>query len=95
MVPAIPAAAVLGLHPVASGAIAQGGLKALPALLMDRMGAGLASDHQRALQYTRSAPGLAAALIGMKQAAHVAENAALCRVPPLGPQALAGLFRRT
>ncbi|MSO93420.1 MAG: aldo/keto reductase [Rhodospirillales bacterium] len=94
LVPAIPAAAVLGLHPVASGSIAQGGLKALPVWIADRMGKDFASDHQRALQYTRSAPGLAAALIGMKQPAHVQENVALAKVPPLGPQAFAGLFRR-
>lgn len=92
--PAVEAAIRLGIHPIASAAISQAGLKALPALLVERLGADLASDFQRALQYSRSAPGLLAALIGMKEPAHVAENTALCRVPPLPATRFAGLFGR-
>lgn len=92
--PAVAAAVRLGIHPIASAAIAQAGLEALPPVLVERLGANLTSDFQRALQYTRSAPGLLSALIGMKEPAHVAENTALCRVPPLPAPRFAGLFGR-
>lgn len=94
LVPAIPAARVLGLHPVASGAIAQGGIKALPAWLGERIGKDFTSDFQRGLQYTRSAPGLAAALIGMKQARHVQENTALAKAPPIAADVFQSLLKR-
>jgi aryl-alcohol dehydrogenase-like predicted oxidoreductase len=83
VLPAIPAAGRLGLHAVASAAIAQAQLKEIPAPLKERLGPGLASGYQQALQFTRSAPGLVAALVGMKQPAHVAENLSLVGVPPL------------
>jgi len=44
---------------------------------------GLQTDAQRALQFARSAPGIACALVGMKTPAHVDENAALANVAPL------------
>ncbi len=44
---------------------------------------GLKTDAQRCLQFARSTPGVTAPLCGMKDVAHVDENAALCAVPPL------------
>jgi aryl-alcohol dehydrogenase-like predicted oxidoreductase len=90
VLPAIPAAGRLGLHAVASAAIAQAQLKEIPAPLKERLGPGLASGYQQALQFTRSAPGLVTALVGMKQPAHVAENLSLVGVPPLSAADFAG-----
>lgn len=43
----------------------------------------LATDAQRAIQFTRSAPGVATALVGMSRLEHVDENMATANVPPL------------
>jgi len=48
---------------------------------------GLETDAQRAIQYTRSTQGIAVALVGMSNAAHVAENLGVARVPPLDEEA--------
>ena len=50
-------------------------------------------DAQRALQFTRSTPGIAVALVGMSQVRHVEENLALAAVPPLTEAQYTGLFR--
>jgi aryl-alcohol dehydrogenase-like predicted oxidoreductase len=83
MLPAIPAARKLDIYPIISGSIAQGNINALPQSWNDQIGEGYTSDKQRALQITRSAPGIASALIGMKQPEHVSENLALGALPPL------------
>ncbi len=44
---------------------------------------GLVTDAQRAIQFTRSTPAIASALVGMGDRAHVEENLAVARVPPL------------
>ena len=43
---------------------------------------GLKTDALRCLQFVRSVPGVTAPLCGMKDLAHVEENASLCGVPP-------------
>ncbi len=43
---------------------------------------GLTTDAQRAIQFTRSAPGITTALIGMSQTAHVEENLRLAQMNP-------------
>jgi aryl-alcohol dehydrogenase-like predicted oxidoreductase len=93
VVPAIPAARALGLEVVASGAIAQARFGALPAKLTARLGATLVDNAPRALQYTRSAPGVLTALVGMKQPTHVAANLALVGIAPLGAAAFDSLFK--
>ena len=50
-----------------------------------KLGDGFSSDAQRALNITRSAPGIACALVGMKQTAHIKENLRLCSFPLLEP----------
>jgi aryl-alcohol dehydrogenase-like predicted oxidoreductase len=42
----------------------------------------LTTDAQRAIQFTRSAPGVATALVGMSRVEHVDENIAASKVPP-------------
>jgi aryl-alcohol dehydrogenase-like predicted oxidoreductase len=42
---------------------------------------GAQTDAQRAIQYVRSTPGIAVALVGMSQPAHVRENLGLATVP--------------
>ena len=43
---------------------------------------GLHSDAQRAIQFTRSTPGITHGLVGMKSIAHVEHNLELIKVPP-------------
>ena len=38
---------------------------------------------QFGLQFSRSVPGAATALVGMKQEKHVSENLKLCKIPPI------------
>jgi aryl-alcohol dehydrogenase-like predicted oxidoreductase len=77
---------------VTSASILQGRLaRGLPASLGESF-PGLTSDAQRALQFTRSAPGVTTALVGMSRVEHVRENLALVAAPP-APQAFASLFQ--
>lgn len=72
----------LGIYAMASASIYQGQLtRGLPAVLGQHL-PGLASDAQRALQFTRSIPGLGTALVGMKRVAHVEENLGVAKTPP-------------
>ncbi len=75
-----------GITVVASASLLQGRVigrmpEAVAALLP-----GLSSDAQRALQFTRSTPGIAVALAGMRRAAHVLDNVGLAAVPPATPE---------
>jgi aryl-alcohol dehydrogenase-like predicted oxidoreductase len=89
----LQAASDAGLVVMSSGSILQGRLsKGLPAELRTALGSGLGSDAQRALQFTRSTPGVATALVGMSRAGHVRENLALATVPPLDADAWSQLF---
>ena len=53
---------------------------------------GCATDAQRALQFTRSAPGLTTALVGMSSVEHVEENLSLMQIPPMNAQDYGELF---
>jgi aryl-alcohol dehydrogenase-like predicted oxidoreductase len=78
----LQAAEQLGLYVMASASIAQGKLaRNLPPALSQVL-EGLRTDAQRALQFVRSTPGVGTALCGMKEVAHVEENAALVGLPP-------------
>ncbi|MGK7875197.1 MAG: aldo/keto reductase [Xenococcaceae cyanobacterium] len=82
--PAIEAARRLGITTIASAAIAQAQvLGKITARIASALGDGLKTNGQRALQFTRSSPGLLTALVGMKNPSHVAENLALTRIPPM------------
>jgi len=90
--PAIRTATNLGLRVMASGSIRQSKLGDLPDHVKAALGGELQSDAQRALQFTRSAPGVGTALIGLKQPAHVDEALALCREAPLPPRQVLAMF---
>jgi aryl-alcohol dehydrogenase-like predicted oxidoreductase len=90
---ALEAAARLGVAVVASAAILQGQLaRRLPQALADAL-PGLETHAQRALQFARSTPGITAALVGMSDRRHVAENLAVARTVPDADGARS-LFRR-
>lgn len=89
---AIEEAAALGITAVASASLLQarlaGGLPdevtaALP---------GTATDAQRAMQFTRSFPGVTTALVGMSSIEHVEENLGVARVRPLAKEEFAQAF---
>jgi aryl-alcohol dehydrogenase-like predicted oxidoreductase len=72
----------LGIAAVASGTLMQGQMlshmpDAVPELLP-----GLETDAQRAVQFTRSTPGISVALVGMGRREHVLENLGVAGVPP-------------
>ncbi len=82
-VPILEAGRQMGIDVVASASIYQAQLIGqIPSALAAALGDDL-SDAQRALQFTRSTPGFACALVGMKQPAHVTENLALAARSPL------------
>lgn len=87
-------AAQSGITVVASATLLQARLsRDLPEALSEKL-PGLATDAQRAIQFTRSTPGITAALVGMSSAAHVAENLAVAGVPPLATEACQDLYQR-
>lgn len=92
VVPAFEAAARLGLTAFASGSLRQGQLTTLPPDFAARI-PDADSDVQRALQFVRSTPGVACALVGMKTAGHVRHNLSLASRPPLTAEGLATLLR--
>jgi aryl-alcohol dehydrogenase-like predicted oxidoreductase len=80
-----------GLSVFTSASIAQGDLAAR---LPEDVAAKLAGDStvQRAINFARSAPGVTAALVGMGQKEHVAENVAAGTFDPLGAKAFDAVF---
>jgi aryl-alcohol dehydrogenase-like predicted oxidoreductase len=74
LVPALQAAMDLGLGVVASATLMQSQLaQGLPPQLHDAF-PGHDTDAQRAIAFVRALPGVCAALVGMRSAAHVDEN---------------------
>lgn len=87
------AASELGITLVASASLLQGQVaQNLPAFVAEALG--LNNDVERALQFVRSAPGIATALVGMSRAAHVEANAKLVTEPPAGLEQFSKLFSR-
>ena len=86
------AAQRLDIYVMTSASIYQGQLaRNLPPIIGEFL-PGLETDAQRALQFVRSTPGVGTALVGMKQVAHVEENARVSQVPPLGWDQFQKLF---
>ncbi|HEY8469531.1 MAG TPA: aldo/keto reductase [Longimicrobiales bacterium] len=86
-------AADLGIAVVASAPLMQSRLaRTLPVELRGAF-PNLRTDAQRALQFARSTPGIAAVLVGMRGTAHVRENLELAAVPAV-PEAVARLLGR-
>jgi aryl-alcohol dehydrogenase-like predicted oxidoreductase len=72
----------LGLHAVASASLHQAQLTSgLPPALAHVL-PGPATDAQRAIQFTRSAPGICVALAGISRVEHVRENLGVASFPP-------------
>lgn len=86
---ALDAARRLGIGVFTSAPLMQGRLVhaggAVPEFL------GIRSPAVRALQFVRSAPGVAAALVGQKSAEHTAENMSVMGMPPIPPGEFADL----
>ncbi|MBW4556604.1 MAG: aldo/keto reductase [Trichormus sp. ATA11-4-KO1] len=83
-VPILEAAYRLGMIPVASNSIYQGQIAGkIPEHIATALSDKLWTDCQRALQYTRSTPGIATALVGMKGIKHIEENLALKTISSL------------
>jgi len=78
----LDACARLGLTAFASASLGQGRFLHLIPKDVELAFPEARTPAQRALQFTRSAPGLACALVGAKAAAHVEDNFALAKVPP-------------
>ena len=89
----LDAAARFGIAVVASASILQGQLsRRLPQALTDAF-PGLETSAQRALQFVRSTRGITAALVGMGDRQHAAENLAVARTEPR-PDGVDSLFTR-
>lgn len=92
LVTLVEAARRLGIYVVASASVYQGQLtRNLPPVVAQFL-PGLETDAQRALQFVRSTPGIGTALVGMKSAEHVEENAVVTGVSPLPAADFARLF---
>ena len=86
----LAAAERLGMAVVASGTLMQGQmLSHMPDAVADLL-PGFETDAQRAIQFTRSTPGITVALVGMSRREHVMENLGVAR----GPQATREQYQR-
>jgi aryl-alcohol dehydrogenase-like predicted oxidoreductase len=89
----LEAAHDFGITVMASASILQGRLAhSLPVTVSEAL-RGLQSDAQRALQFTRSTPGITTALVGMKSVTHVEHNLAVAKLPPASLEQFHKLFR--
>jgi aryl-alcohol dehydrogenase-like predicted oxidoreductase len=91
--PMVEAANKLGITLVASATMLQGKLsRGLPPFVTAALG--LQNDAERALQFVRSTPGIATALVGMSRIEHVRANMALAGVSPASQDEFSRLFER-
>ncbi|MDP8981511.1 MAG: aldo/keto reductase [Acidobacteriota bacterium] len=87
-------AARLGITVVASASLLQARLaRDLPDELKVQF-PGTRTDAQRAIQFTRSTPGITVALAGMSNPAHVRENLAVSLLPSLTEEQYAALYAK-
>ena len=92
--PVLETAAAAGITVVASASLLQARLtRELPEAVAQRL-PGLSTDAQRAIQFTRSTPGITVALAGMSQAAHVRENLGVGLVRPAPRDRYLTLYQR-
>ena len=89
----LDAAAKAGVMVIGSATLTQGQLtRNLPDFVQERLKAG--SDAGNAIQFSRSAPGLAVALVGMGRPEHVRENIKTARLPATRDDEWLKLFQR-
>lgn len=86
-------AARLGIAVVASATLMQTRALANMPDSVQQLLPGLGSDAQRAIQFTRSTPGISVALVGMARREHVLDNIGVARVRPLQPAEYRRLYR--
>ncbi|HZS06892.1 MAG TPA: aldo/keto reductase [Blastocatellia bacterium] len=88
----LEAAGELGVTVMSSASILQSKLASgLPPVVGEAF-RGLRTDAQRALQFTRSTPGITTALVGMSSTAHVEENLELAKTAPASIEEFMKLF---
>ncbi len=88
----IEAAGELGVSVVSSASLLQGRVASgLPDEIRKSLGS-LETDAQTAIQFVRSTPGVATALVGMSNRAHVEENLRLTQIAPASPEAFVRVF---
>ena len=88
----LEAAEGFGITAVASGSLLQGQVaRGLPDAIREPLGS-LATDAQTGIQFVRSAPGIATALVGMSQVTHVEENLQVANVLRAAPDDLLSVF---
>ena len=80
---------------IASASLLQGQLTRPLPPEFQRLFPNLKKPSQCSLQFVRSLPGIVTALVGMKTAAHVAENLETAEVEPLTEEQLIQLFQKT
>ena len=86
-------AARLGIAVVASGTLMQARvLDHMPDAVAELL-PGLETDAQRAIQFTRSTPGIAVALVGMSRRLHVLENVGVAKAPAATREQYLKLYR--
>ena len=91
-VSALAAAASLNLAVFGSASLLQGRLAGdLPEEIVEAFPEAL-SGSQRALQFSRSAPGMTTSLVGMSDPGHARDNFALSAVEPADPARVLALF---
>jgi predicted aldo/keto reductase-like oxidoreductase len=92
-VSALDFASASGLAAFGSASILQGRLAGeLPDEIGDAFPK-VKTSAQLALQFSRSAPGMTAALVGVSSVEHAEEDFALSRIEPATADAVMGLFR--
>ncbi|SPE39429.1 Aldo/keto reductase [Candidatus Sulfopaludibacter sp. SbA3] len=89
----LKAAARLGIAVVASATLLQTRILANMPESVQALLPGLASDAQRAIQFTRSTPGISVALVGMGRREHVLANLGVASVAPAGREEYSRLYR--
>ena len=89
----LEAAGSLGIAVVASATLMQTRVLAHMPDAVQELLPGLTSDAQRAIQFTRSTPGIAVALVGMGRREHVLDNLGVAKVPPVGREQYLRLYQ--
>jgi aryl-alcohol dehydrogenase-like predicted oxidoreductase len=88
----LEAAAEFGVTVMSSASMLQSRLSSgLPPIVGSSL-RGLRTDAQRAIQFTRSTPGIDVALVGMSDVAHVEENMEAAKIPPATAEEYLKLF---
>ena len=80
---------VMASHSLGKGILAREDIPALGAAMPD-----LANPAQRAMQFVRSTPGIAVALVGMSSPLHLPDVLAVAQKPPLEREQYLALFER-